>query len=261
MYQENKNIKAKKYFGQNFLKNKAITKKIVDLAEITSTDSVIEIGPGKGALTKEILKKTKDLIVFEIDKDMQNYLIDNEILKTEQIILGDFLKAELSDFKNSVVIGNIPYYITSEIIFKILDNRFLFKKAILMVQKEVADRIVAKANSSEYSKLSVTCQYVAEVKKLLVVPKKEFDPVPNVDSAIISFNFYQKENDNFDELKNFFKLIFSTRRKKLSFSLKQYFNKEKILDLYNKMNLSENIRVQELSLNQMVEMYYLLNEK
>ncbi|WP_027334590.1 16S rRNA (adenine(1518)-N(6)/adenine(1519)-N(6))-dimethyltransferase RsmA [Mycoplasmopsis felifaucium] len=258
MYQEN--IKAKKKFGQNFLNNKQTIQKIVNVIN-PAGKKIIEIGPGLGAITKEIINETNKFIAFEIDKDMIQVLDDLQIFDNDckTVIEGDFLQKDLSLYDGFEVVGNIPYYITSDIIFKIIDNRFLLKRAVLMVQNEVAERIVARPNSPEYSKLSITCQYVADVKKELFIGKKNFTPIPKVDSAIVSFNFHQDKQDNYYNLKDFFKLCFLQRRKKLIWSLSQTYSKDIVLKVFNILNLSENARIQELDLKTILNLYKFLN--
>ncbi|WP_029513295.1 16S rRNA (adenine(1518)-N(6)/adenine(1519)-N(6))-dimethyltransferase RsmA [Mycoplasmopsis primatum] len=255
-----KNIKAKKKFGQNFLNNSSIIKKIIGLLMVDEKN-IIEIGPGKGALTKELVNITTNLICFEIDHDMVDHLSNLGIFNNDNklLIQQDFLTTNLTEYSNFTIIGNIPYYITSEIILKIIENRYLFKRAILMVQKEVADRIVAQPNTDSYSKLSLTCQYVAKVKKELFVSKSNFTPTPKVDSAIVSFDFYQNINDNYDNLKDFFKLCFLARRKKLFWSLQTKYDKSLIINVFKTLNLNENIRIQQLNLETILELYKLLN--
>ncbi|CBH40287.1 Dimethyladenosine transferase(S adenosylmethionine 6 N', N' adenosyl(rRNA) dimethyltransferase) (16S rRNA dimethylase) (High levelkasugamycin resistance protein ksgA) (Kasugamycindimethyltransferase) [Mycoplasmopsis agalactiae] len=254
--------KAKKKFGQNFLHSDSVIKKIVDIIS-PEGKQIIEIGPGTGALTKHLVNKCTKLVAFEIDPDMIKFLNQQNYFNSENNMLvhDDFLNANLDQYAYFEVVGNIPYYITSEIIFKLIENRFLFKRATLLVQKEVADRIVAMPNSYEYSKLSITCQYVAKVKKELFVSKNNFSPVPKVDSAIVTFDFYQDKNDNYEQLKDFFKLCFSARRKKLIWSLKQVYSQEKILNAYSVLNISENIRIQQLDLETIKQLYAELETK
>ncbi|EGV00599.1 16S rRNA (adenine(1518)-N(6)/adenine(1519)-N(6))-dimethyltransferase RsmA [Mycoplasmopsis columbina] len=261
MFQEkNSFIKAKKKYGQNFLNDRNIIEKIISVID-PKDKKILEIGPGMGAITKFLAPQAKKFIAFEIDPDMSDYLISNKILESEQIVLEDFLKVELDKFKDFEVVGNIPYYITSDIIFKLIDYRHLFKSAILMVQDEVADRLIAKVNSSNYSKLSITTQYVAKVEKLFKVKKNLFVPIPKVDSAIIKLSFYQNKNDNFEELKDFFKLCFMARRKKLNFALKTKYESIKIEKAYKIMQLDEMTRIQELDLNTIVKLFYTLEKE
>ncbi|RMX34869.1 16S rRNA (adenine(1518)-N(6)/adenine(1519)-N(6))-dimethyltransferase RsmA [Mycoplasmopsis fermentans] len=253
MFQENK-LKAKKRYGQNFLKDQNVINKIIELIK-PQGEKILEIGPGRGALTKILNQQAKEFTAFEIDRDMVDYLQKNNILNQNQIVQGDFLIADLEKYKDYVVVGNIPYYITSDIIFKLLDYRHNFKKAILMVQNEVAQRLVAKPNQNDYSKLSITVQYCADVKKELFVKKTYFDPVPKVDSAIVSITFKNEANDNYENLKDFFKLCFLARRKKLSFALATKYSNDKIKIAYNKLNLKELTRIQELDLKTILALY------
>ncbi|MBN4083585.1 16S rRNA (adenine(1518)-N(6)/adenine(1519)-N(6))-dimethyltransferase RsmA [Mycoplasma sp. CSL10137] len=254
-----KEVYAKKKFGQNFLKDNNIINKILKVTEIKN-NNIVEIGPGRGALTKELVKESKHVIAFEIDQDMVN-VIQNEI-KSHNLTLvhEDFLKSDLSSIEKSKVIANIPYYITTDILFKIFEHRDIFSEAILMVQKEVAERIVAKENSKEYSKLSLSSQFLANTKIEFIVPKNAFSPAPKVDSAIISLKFYDNiDNSTWNLYKDFFKLCFNNRRKKLITSLKTVYSSEKIINAYNKLGYDENLRIQQLPLEKIVELYKLLN--
>lgn len=257
--QENK-LQAKKRFGQNFLSDENIIKKIINIVQ-PKDKNILEIGPGRGALSKFLVKEAKDFKAFELDKDMIACLKENKILTTNQIIEGDFLDADISQYKGYTIVGNIPYNITSDIILKIFDYHMLFDNVILMVQDEVAQRLVAKINSPEYSKLSVTAQYLAIVKKELFVKNTCFIPAPKVNSAIVSFRFKHQENDNYQELKEFFKICFNSRRKKLTFALSQKFTKDSIAQAYRENKLSENTRIQELNIEQIVNIFYLLKNK
>ncbi|MCS4536944.1 16S rRNA (adenine(1518)-N(6)/adenine(1519)-N(6))-dimethyltransferase RsmA [Mycoplasma sp. CSL7475-4] len=252
--QKNKQINAKKKYGQNFLNDNKIIDKIIEIID-PQDKKIIEIGPGMGALTQHLVKQANELVTFEIDVDMISFLTTKNIVKDDQIVKGDFLQANLEKFNNFEVVGNIPYYITSEIIFKIIENRHLFNRAVLMVQDEVAERIVAKINTPQYSKLSVTLQYIADVKKELFVDKQLFTPVPKVDSSIISIKFKQNIDSDFNDLMNFFKLCFYSRRKKLSWSLKTKYSIDKINAVYKILGLKELTRIQELSVEEIVKLY------
>ncbi|VEU77957.1 16S rRNA (adenine(1518)-N(6)/adenine(1519)-N(6))-dimethyltransferase RsmA [Mycoplasmopsis columbinasalis] len=261
MFQEkNKQVFAKKKFGQNFLINQTLIKKIVALIE-PANKHLIEIGPGRGALTKMLAPQAQRLTAFEIDPDMKNYLLAQNILNEEQIVLQDFLQTDLNSYKGYEVVGNIPYYITSDILFKLFDYRYCFKKAYLMVQNEVADRLVAKPNTNAYSKLTLTAQHIAKVTKCFKVPSSAFNPMPKVDSAIIMLEFYQDETDNYDQLKEFFKLCFLARRKKLSWALQTKYTSAAIKNTYNILNLNDLTRIQELNLETVLKLYELLNER
>ncbi|UWD34410.1 16S rRNA (adenine(1518)-N(6)/adenine(1519)-N(6))-dimethyltransferase RsmA [Mesomycoplasma molare] len=242
----NKNIKAKKHLGQNFLIDKNIINKIIEVSEIKDKD-VIEIGPGQGAITELLVKEAKSLIAYEIDSDMISIL--NSKIKGENFTLinSDFLKNDLNWKEKKHLVANLPYYITSDIIFKIFKNISLFSKMTIMVQEEVADRIKALKNTPEYSKLSVSCQFLAEIKKEFVVPPSCFLPKPKVNSAIITLNFKENLDQNYvNEFLNFIKICFSMKRKTLFNNLKTTFTKNKILEVLKINNLKENIRPQEL---------------
>lgn len=253
-------IKAKKQFGQNFLQDENIIEKIIEVI-IPKNKKIIEIGPGQGAITKHLLQKCTQLTAFEIDKDMIN-ILNNKFQNAQNfnLIHQDFLDSDLSSYKEYMVVGNIPYNITTDIIFKLFEYRYTFKKVILMVQKEYAQRLIAKVNSTNYSKLTITANYLAKVKLEFLVHKQSFVPVPKVDSAIVSFDFYQDKNDNYDKLKDFFKLCFLFKRKFLLNSLATKYNKQKILDTFKTLNISNKIRIQELSIEQIIDIFNTLNK-
>ncbi|WP_029608866.1 16S rRNA (adenine(1518)-N(6)/adenine(1519)-N(6))-dimethyltransferase RsmA [Mycoplasma simbae] len=255
---KNNSVIAKKKYGQNFISDPKLIGKIIDFVQ-PEGKNIIEIGPGLGALTQHLANKANIFKAFEIDPDMVEHLLLNKILTTEQIVNQDFLTADLANFKNYDIVGNIPYYITSEILLKIFDHRHNFNQFTLMVQDEVANRLVAKPNSHDYSKLSLTCQYVADVEKVLFVDKKYFEPIPKVDSAIVTIKFKHQHDDNYENIKDFFKLCFLARRKKLSFSLKRAYKLEQISNAYSKLGFEDNIRIQQLSLEQILNLFKELN--
>ncbi|QNM93640.1 16S rRNA (adenine(1518)-N(6)/adenine(1519)-N(6))-dimethyltransferase RsmA [Mycoplasma sp. Pen4] len=254
-----KEVYAKKHFGQNFLKDNNIIKKIIEVFDF-SNQNVVEIGPGRGALTKELIKQAKHLTCYEIDQDMVN-VINSEIISDKLTLLHqDFLKADLNPIENAYLIANIPYYITTDILFKVFENKERFKGVLLMVQKEVAERICAKPNTSEYSKLSVSAQYLAECKIEFIVPASCFSPTPKVDSAIISLVFKDDvSSDDWNKLKDFFKDIFANRRKKLSYSLKNNYSKDKIQQVFASLGYDDNLRIQQLDVETIVKLFELLN--
>ncbi|AWX70210.1 16S rRNA (adenine(1518)-N(6)/adenine(1519)-N(6))-dimethyltransferase [Mycoplasmopsis anatis] len=248
-----KEIYAKKKFGQNFLIDQNIIKKIIEVSQ-PKNKNIIEIGPGRGALTKILVKEANKLVCFEIDPDMVAILkkeIDEDNFELNQI---DFLNANLEEYKGYDVIANIPYYITTDILFKIFDYVKNFNSAILMVQKEVAQRIIAQKNSPDYSKLSLTCQYLAECKLEFIVKSNSFSPAPKVDSAIISLKF-KKNIKNYQELKEFFKLCFIARRKKMSYSLLNKYSLDTINKAYSELKIDSSIRVQQLDLESLIKLY------
>lgn len=217
-------IYPKKYLGQHYLIDENISRNIVTAFNISEGDNLIEIGPGQGALTKYILEKSKNLTVIEIDKN--NCALLEKKFPGLNIIYADFLKYDFSQQSGTNlkyrVIGNIPYNITTEIIFRLIDYRNVISDAQIMIQKEVAQRLAAKPNSKEYGIPSVFVQVFSKPKLLFKVSKNCFYPRPKVDSRIIHFDFsYSIENKIKDIVffKKFVKAAFSTRRKTLKNSL------------------------------------------
>ncbi len=216
---------SKKSFGQNFLLNQNISKKIVDSAEITPHDHVLEIGPGFGALTRLILEKTTHLTAVELDPELAGFV--RKELPGCSLIEQDFLKVDLATITTSPlkVLGNIPYNITSPILFHLIAHQSSLHSAILMMQDEVAERIAAKPRTKAYGILSVQLQTFATVEYLFKVKKGVFMPRPDVDSAVIKLTFPEKLSVADTEL--FQKLVrtaFSKRRKTLANNLKGVFD-------------------------------------
>ena len=183
--------KPKKKFGQNFLNSDVVLKRIIKDSGVTKSDTVIEIGPGRGALTKYLVGSAKNVFAFEIDLGLKAYLSPLEQLNPNLLVTyQDILEVDLDDFieKNITgdvkVIANIPYYITSPIIFKLLETKRV-SEMTLLIQKEVADRLASKPNSKDYSGITVIIQAMAKVEKLIQVKRTSFYPAPNVDSTVI----------------------------------------------------------------------------
>lgn len=222
--------RPKKFLGQNFLVDDNISKKIVKQIDLNEDDTVLEIGPGQGALTKHISGFCKKYIAIEIDKSISESLAEKYKSKVK-IINEDFLKFNLNQFKKPIkIIGNLPYNIASEIIFKLFDHREKIIKAVLMVQKEFAKRLIAKPDSKEYGILSVQSQAFSQPKLLFNVPSTVFFPKPKVESSVIELNF---NNINYNILsRDIFKLLvrsaFSKRRKILKNSLHDLFEELKL---------------------------------
>lgn len=225
-------IHPKKYLGQNYLTDENISRNIVSSFNVKPDDAVIEIGPGKGALTKYIIEKTNNLIAVELDKNNCD-ILKNKFPKLI-LINKDFLTLDLNEILNKYfsrsaqlhklrIIGNIPYSITSGILFKLVDNRNIIIDAQLMIQEEVAQRITSLPNSKEYGILSVQMQVFSNPKLLFKVSKNCFYPKPKVDSRIINFDFTKNQEQEIKDVEFFRKLVraaFSTRRKTLRNSLK-----------------------------------------
>ena len=222
-------VRAKKHLGQHFLKDKSIAKDIADSLKLKGYDDVLEIGPGMGVLTKYLLKKDIKMHVIEIDRESVEYLKTAAATQNLdfRIIEADFLKINIQEFfqdKQFAIIGNFPYNISTQIVFRTLENRHQIPEFAGMFQKEVAERIAEKEGSKKYGILSVLTQAFYDVEYLFTVPPTVFDPPPKVDSGVIRLT--RKENYSLpvDE-KLFFRVVktaFNQRRKMLRGSLKSF---------------------------------------
>ena len=215
---------TKKSLGQHFLRDGNMIRKIVDAIPADPKDKVIEIGPGSGALTEILADRFSDLSVIEIDRRMVEYL--GERFPGLDIIQEDVLKTDwnllLNTNKSVHVVGNLPYYITSQILFGLLSSRKKISTALLMMQKEVAERIVAVPRTKQYGILSVQCQLMSTPEILFDVPPQVFSPPPNVDSSVILLKMDQPDLQcSDDHLKTVVRMAFNQRRKKLSNALKR----------------------------------------
>lgn len=267
-------IFAKKNFGQNFLVDDNILESIVDSANLTSEDVVIEIGPGLGNLTHYILQKGVKVIAFEIDNDMIDILNDrfsqNDSL---DIINKDILKVDLEEYikdKKVKVIANLPYYITTPIIFKLLEYRKNIHSITIMIQKEVADRIASKPCSKDYGVLTINTNYLTDVKRIINVPNTSFIPAPNVTSSVIQIVPNEAKEKilgikNEEVFKELVKKAFSARRKKLSNSLCNTgiagMTKQDIDNMIVEVGLNSNCRAEEVSIEEYVKMANIIAEK
>ena len=196
-HNHNKNYVTKKKYGQNFLNDSSLSDKILDIASIDKNTEVLEIGPGLGFLTEKLITNSKFLTSFEIDDDLIP-ILKKKFGKYENfdLVHKDFLEVDLSEFlrnkKNVKVVANIPYYITSPIINKLIEYRENISEIYLMVQKEVAERISSKPHSKNMSLLTHAVQFYAEAEYLFTVPKEKFDPIPKVDSAFLGIKILEK---------------------------------------------------------------------
>ena len=251
----------KKKFGQNFLKDNNILNNIVSKSEVDKDTLVIEIGVGAASLTTLLSVSAKNVLAYEIDEDLKPII--KETLKDKnnvEVRFEDFLKSNPKedikkyDYKKLYVIANLPYYITTPIIEKIIDDKLNVDKIVIMVQKEVGDRFNAKVGSKEYNSLTIFLNYYFEISKLMNVSRNSFIPVPNVDSVVIEMkkriNTY---NVNNEEL--FFKLVrdaFKYKRKNLRNNLNDY-DLEKIEKVLKNSGKDLTIRAESLTIENFVE--------
>ncbi len=266
---EKHNFKIKKYYGQNFLTDHFITSKIAEISFANKDTTVLEIGPGTGALTEELLKVSKRVIAYEIDKEVVPILKENtKEYDNLEVIVEDILKADLSKInnldENIICIANLPYYITSPIIDLFLKKMTNVKKAIFMMQKEVGDRISANINTKDYNSFSILVQYFARCKKILNVPRTCFTPEPNVDSVVIELEKYKRDfkpkNEEF-----FIKVVessFKERRKMLVNNLSNAFklSKDTLRNILNELEINEDARGETLSIDDYIRLSDKLEE-
>ena len=250
----------KKKYGQNFLRNEVILNKIISSFECDESAKIIEIGPGDGALTKKLVKKGH-VTAFEIDESLKKYLdiIDCSNLN---IIYNDFLKIRLNEYFSEndklFVIANIPYYITTPIITKFIDENMIPEIMVLMVQKEVAERLSAKPKTSNYGAITVILNYFFDIEYLFTVDRSEFYPIPNVDSAIIKL--IKKDNIlscDYNKFKNVVSCAFKQKRKNLKNNFNDY-DLQKISKVLEKYNLSLTNRAEDLCYEIFVEITNIL---
>lgn len=255
----------KKSFGQNFLTDTNILQKIVDTAQITPAVNVIEIGPGIGALTEFLAEKAAEVMAFEIDERLVPILADTlRDFENVQVINQDILKADLhqqiQQFKNPdlpiKVVANLPYYITTPILMHLIESKIPFQEFVVMMQREVADRISAKPNTKAYGSLSIAVQYYMDAKVAFIVPRTVFVPAPNVDSAILKMT-RRKEPlvsvQDEDFLFRVSKASFAYRRKTLWNNLTSHFGKtavtkQRLTQALETAQISPTIRGEALSL-------------
>ena len=269
------NIKANKNLGQNFLVSSDAINQIVNSGEIEKDDLIIEIGPGLGTLTKELLERAKKVICVELDNKMVEILnerfslydnleiLNQDILKTD---LKEIIKKEKTqnNIKDVKIIANLPYYITTPIIMKLLEEKLDLKSITVMIQKEVAERLIATPGEKNTGAITYTVYYYAEAKKIAEVPNTSFIPEPEVTSEVIRLDIRKDppvETKNTEMMFKIIKNAFMQRRKTLLNSLtntKIFKNKEEGTKILKRLNLNENIRAEELTLKKFAEITDLL---
>lgn len=259
----------KKMFGQNFIIDENIIQSIIRKADIDKDTLVLEIGPGAGSLTYLLSDAAKEVVCFEIDTNLKPILED--VLKDKQnisIYFQDFLKANVQEvlekhsYKKLYVVANLPYYITTPIVMKIIEDKIPVDRLVIMVQKEVGDRFKATPGSKDYSSLSVFLNYYFDITKLLDVSRNVFLPKPNVDSIVIQM----KRKEVLESLTNekfFFQLIrssFQQKRKTLRNNLRSY-DLVQIEEVLKKFNLDLNVRAEQIPIHVFVEIANSYKEK
>lgn len=258
-------ITANKSLGQNFLIDDEVINNIIKASNINKEDLVIEIGPGLGTLTSKLLENAGKVIAIELDKKMITILEDRfRLYNNFKLLNEDILKVDLNKLieenkekiKNVKIVANLPYYITTPIIMKLLEDRLNIDSITVMVQKEVADRITAKPGNKLSGAITYSVDYYAEAKEIVFVSKNSFIPAPEVDSEVIKLTIRDKAKVDLLSEDMFFKVIkasFMQRRKTLINGLLNsgiINDKEKIKDIFKEIGLEENIRGEKLTLQE-----------
>ena len=246
-----------KSLGQNFLVDARVQQKIVDKCLLKADDTVLEIGPGKGAITARILPLVKKLIVVEKDRQLVALLKENLAEPQLEIVEGDFLKIDFDSLaKDLIVIGNIPYYISTPIIEKILENKNKIQRAFLTVQLEFGERLAAVPGNKDYGSLSCFVQYHADVKVLFKISPGSFHPQPKVRSCFVSLTMKPTPTLPAKDEAKLFALIqkaFMQRRKTIANALKGVGEQEKLLKEFERLKINPQSRPEELSLLNYIE--------
>ncbi|MGX4644656.1 16S rRNA (adenine(1518)-N(6)/adenine(1519)-N(6))-dimethyltransferase RsmA [Holzapfeliella sp. JNUCC 80] len=265
-------LRAKKSLGQNFLTDLNVLENIVESAEITPEDQVLEVGPGIGSITQQLAETGCKVVSFEIDQRFIAVLddvlgeYDNVAIINQDVLKAD-LEKELSSYfdldKPVKIVANLPYYITTPIMFKLLDSPLKLTSMTVLMQKEVADRIVADHGSKNWGPLSIAVQMVGDPEISFTVPPKSFNPAPKVTSAILNLRLkgdkYQDvefDHQLFDEVVN---ACFKQRRKTIYNNLKQAFGSkgkspEDIKEILNNANIPEKYRAEQLTINDFIQL-------
>ena len=258
-------IRANKNLGQNFLINNEVVEKIVSSSEISQEDMIIEIGPGLGTLTKYLLEKAGKVLCIELDTRMIKILKDRfSNCENFEVINQDVLKVNLNEIikenkkdekiKSVKVVANLPYYITTPIIMKLLEDKLDIESITVMIQKEVADRLIEIPGGKNTGAITYTVYYYCESEKIMEVPNSSFIPEPEVTSEVIKMNLRDKPVVELENPKVMFMIIksaFMQRRKTLLNALtntKVFINKQEGIEVLKKLNLNENVRAETLSI-------------
>ena len=263
---DSNNFHIKKKFGQNFIIDQNVLTNIVNASQINENTCVIEIGPGLGSLTEVMLKKAKKVMSFEIDNDLIPILSENfKMYDNFTLINKDILDVDIDEYINKyfpledniALVANLPYYITTPIILKLLSETTKIRTYTMMMQDEVADRICSKPDVKDYNALSIAIQYRAKAKKVLNISRHIFVPKPNVDSAVIKLDLYDTPPYKATNEEYFFKFIrdaFYQRRKTLVNNLKSTgYDKEQVIKVLEDLNINLQIRSEALEINEFTE--------
>ena len=257
------NFRFNKQFGQNFIFDKNLLTAIVKDSNISKQDDVLEIGPGAGTLTKIIAEYSRKVVSYEIDKNLVPILEQNlQGVENSKIIFSDALKTDIKDIESNFdgeykIVANLPYYITTPLIFKFIEQTKKVQSITIMVQKEVADRLIAKKGSKDYGTISIILDFYGKVKVLRNVPRRMFIPPPNVDSAMVQIEIIKNKYDADEDLfKKIVHSAFAMRRKTLQNNLSQSFgiSKAQVEEILTQAGFVATIRGEQLSTEDYVKL-------
>lgn len=255
-------LRANKKLGQNFLINEDIIEQIIEKADVNKEDVIIEIGPGLGSLTAKLLENAQKVIAIELDSNMSKILKERfSLYDNFELIENDVLKVNLMEivqkYDSVKVVANLPYYITTPIIMKLLEDKLKLKSITVMVQKEVGERFCANPDSKEYGAITVSINYYTIPEIIIDVPKENFEPMPEVDSCVIKLDIREMPPVSVKNEKEFFNLIkagFSQRRKTINNSLASMGrSKEEVKTVLEKLKIDSKLRAENLSIEQFAD--------
>lgn len=262
--QEKYQIFTKKNYGQNFIIEPRVVEKIAQAAICDPGELVFEIGPGIGALTQFLCQRANRVIALEIDERLPE-ILGREIEGNLEVILQDILETDIDELirekrqegQKVVFASNLPYYITTPILFKLFEAKEPIERITVMMQKEVGQRFLAREKDSDYNALSVITHYRCDVKKVMDVSRHVFSPKPNVDSIVIQFTFHHRYSlENEEQFFEMVKACFKQRRKTIYNNLNEYLkDKEKTEAVLGKADIALNTRAQQLSLDDFIRLY------
>lgn len=263
-----KNFTFKKSLGQNFLTDEVLLSSVVERAGVTNQTNVLEIGVGAGTLTSEIAKRAKKVLGFEVDKNLKPVL-DKTLSEFSNVTIDfrDVMKVSMEEIENLagddyILVANLPYYITTPIIMRFIEDAKNCKAIVVTIQKEVAERIVAKEKTSDYGSITVAINAVADTEIIEYIGREKFFPSPNVDSAVVKITLNPNKY-NIKDIEKFRKLVkcaFTMRRKTLVNNLMKGYNLSRLdtESLLEKLNVSTSVRGEELSVKEFISLAELI---
>lgn len=255
-------FRTRKRFGQHFLTDQGVLSDICGASQLSPKDVCIEIGPGQGALTKFLIQTGAQVHAVEIDQRLEPVLKNFSVKHSNfTFTMADVLKVPLSDLYSEdekvTIVGNLPYEISTPLLFKLIDSRSSIRHMVFLLQKEVVDRMVAVPGTKAYGRLSVMTQYYFSAEALTLVPAESFSPPPNVLSQVIKLEPLQREWVDHQSLESFVKYLFAQRRKMLRQRFKSYLSDQD----WKMLGLDPTLRPQDLDLDMILKMFMCLHEK